>query len=597
MLANEKVIVFNDQEMHMETIEKYFDSKDKKRIIIEEEIYVPAFDPGDCRMKLYKVDALIKHPCDTDCYEVSLRYGRKVKVTGDHSVFTKGTDSKPVAIPVRNLKIGDYVAMPSKLPAVERDFVEFSIAGALIKHCKEKTLWDYLIISPELKTIITNRREEINGLLLNSGRFNAERMRNGIVCSSNKYKHASSLPLWVIKKLDIKIPKDAKIRSYTAGSHIITTNNIKITNDILWLIGFYLAEGCSYYKKGKSYFLTFCSDQRFLDKAEKILIDNFGVHVIKVPHSKNRGPAIFIHSKVLHFIFEKIFNVLGAKGFPVWVFQLPLPRLKYVLEGFKDGDGTHSGKKVGKELCFETVSKKMVDDLTFLLLRFGIVASVGKYSTTFKKKYGLRKFPFYRVTICEISTFNILKWDKGVRQRLNSAYSGDLVWSKVKSIRKCKPTRYVYDFSVPNAENFIAGNGICCHNTYGPRMRKQDGRAIPNFISQAQKNEPITVYGKGDQTRSFCYVSDLIEGIYLLSQSDIHDPVNIGNPVELKIIDMAKKIIKMTGSKSKITHNPLPQDDPKVRQPDITKAKNLLNWKPKVGLEEGLKETIEWFNR
>ncbi|MBU3911695.1 MAG: SDR family oxidoreductase [Candidatus Omnitrophica bacterium] len=132
-------------------------------------------------------------------------------------------------------------------------------------------------------------------------------------------------------------------------------------------------------------------------------------------------------------------------------------------------------------------------------------------------------------------------------------------------------------------------------NTYGPRIRKQDGRAIPNFISQALKNEPITVYGKGDQTRSFCYVSDLIEGIFLLSQSDIHDPVNIGNPVELKIIDMAKKIIKMTGSKSKIIHNPLPQDDPKVRQPDITKAKKLLNWNPKIDLEQGLKETIEWF--
>ena len=132
-------------------------------------------------------------------------------------------------------------------------------------------------------------------------------------------------------------------------------------------------------------------------------------------------------------------------------------------------------------------------------------------------------------------------------------------------------------------------------NTYGPRIRKQDGRAIPNFISQALKNEPITVYGQGDQTRSFCYVSDLIEGIFLLSQSDIHDPVNIGNPVELKIIDMAKKIIKMTGSKSKIIHNPLPQDDPKVRQPDITKAKKLLNWTPKIDLEQGLKETIEWF--
>jgi dTDP-glucose 4,6-dehydratase len=132
-------------------------------------------------------------------------------------------------------------------------------------------------------------------------------------------------------------------------------------------------------------------------------------------------------------------------------------------------------------------------------------------------------------------------------------------------------------------------------NTYGSRMRKKDGRAIPNFISQALKNEPITVYGKGTQTRSFCFVSDLIEGIYLLSQSDIHDPVNLGNPVELRIIDLAKRIIRFTKSKSRIIYTGLPKDDPKVRQPDIKQAKKLLNWKPRVKLEEGLEETIKWF--
>jgi len=132
-------------------------------------------------------------------------------------------------------------------------------------------------------------------------------------------------------------------------------------------------------------------------------------------------------------------------------------------------------------------------------------------------------------------------------------------------------------------------------NSFGPRMRKNDGRVIPNFITQALKNEPITVYGKGGQTRSLCFVSDLIEGIFLLSQSDIHDPVNIGNPHELKIIDLAKLIIKLTGSKSKIVYTPLPIDDPRVRQPDIAKAMKFLNWSPKVELEKGLKETIEWF--
>lgn len=132
-------------------------------------------------------------------------------------------------------------------------------------------------------------------------------------------------------------------------------------------------------------------------------------------------------------------------------------------------------------------------------------------------------------------------------------------------------------------------------NTFGTRMRKNDGRVIPNFITQALKNEPITVYGKGNQTRSLCFVTDLIEGIFRLSQSDIHDPVNIGNPHELKIIDLAKLIIRLTASKSKIVYNSLPIDDPKLRQPDITRAGKLLNWSPKVDLEKGLKETIAWF--
>ncbi|MDP8230746.1 MAG: SDR family oxidoreductase [Candidatus Gorgyraea atricola] len=168
----------------------------------------------------------------------------------------------------------------------------------------------------------------------------------------------------------------------------------------------------------------------------------------------------------------------------------------------------------------------------------------------------------------------------------------------------CIGPRGVYDEAKRFAEAITMAyhktHGLDTHivrifNTYGPRMRKKDGRAIPNFISQALKNEPITVYGKGSQTRSFCFASDLIEGIYLLSQSDIHDPVNIGNPVELSIIDLAKKIIKLTRSKSKIIHKDLPEDDPKVRQPDITRATKLLKWKPKIKLEKGLKETIEWF--
>jgi dTDP-glucose 4,6-dehydratase len=134
-------------------------------------------------------------------------------------------------------------------------------------------------------------------------------------------------------------------------------------------------------------------------------------------------------------------------------------------------------------------------------------------------------------------------------------------------------------------------------NTYGPKMRKADGRAIPNFINQALRGEDITVYGKGNQTRSFCYMTDLIDGIYRLAMSDIHTPVNIGNPTEISVLECAKTIIRMTGSKSKIAYKDLPEDDPKVRRPDITQARQKLGWEPKVPLEEGLVKTIEWFEK
>ena len=134
-------------------------------------------------------------------------------------------------------------------------------------------------------------------------------------------------------------------------------------------------------------------------------------------------------------------------------------------------------------------------------------------------------------------------------------------------------------------------------NTYGPRMRKKDGRAVPNFITQALKNRPITVYGRGNQTRSLCYVADLVRGIDKLLHSKIETPVNIGNPQELTILEIAKTIRRMTGSKSPILFKPLPVDDPHVRRPDITLARRELKWSPQVPLDEGLKRTIEYFRQ
>jgi dTDP-glucose 4,6-dehydratase len=134
-------------------------------------------------------------------------------------------------------------------------------------------------------------------------------------------------------------------------------------------------------------------------------------------------------------------------------------------------------------------------------------------------------------------------------------------------------------------------------NTYGPRLQLNDGRVVSNFMKQALRGEPLTVYGTGSQTRSFCYVSDEIDGFIRLSKSSEHLPVNIGNPNEFTILECAQHVLKVTGSKSKIAYQPLPQDDPKQRQPDITKARTLLGWEPKIQLEEGLRLSLDYFKK
>jgi dTDP-glucose 4,6-dehydratase len=166
--------------------------------------------------------------------------------------------------------------------------------------------------------------------------------------------------------------------------------------------------------------------------------------------------------------------------------------------------------------------------------------------------------------------------------------------------------RGVYDEAKRYAEAMAMAyhryHGVDTHivrifNTYGPRMRLNDGRALPNFVYQALRGQPITVYGDGKQTRSFCYVSDLIEGIYRLMNSDEHEPVNIGNPQEITILEFAERVRALLGSEVPIVFRPLPQDDPKQRCPDISKAKRLLGWEPKVNLNEGLKLTLDFFRQ
>jgi dTDP-glucose 4,6-dehydratase len=173
-------------------------------------------------------------------------------------------------------------------------------------------------------------------------------------------------------------------------------------------------------------------------------------------------------------------------------------------------------------------------------------------------------------------------------------------WGNVNSIgpRGCydEAKRFAEAMTMAyHREHGIATRIVRIFNTYGPRMRLHDGRVVPSFVSQALRNKPVTVFGQGRQTRSFCYVSDLIEGIYRLMMSRYELPMNIGNPSELTVLEFARQIIRATGSRSKIVFKPLPEDDPKQRQPDISRAIKILRWSPRVPLDRGLKATIAYF--
>jgi len=219
------------------------------------------------------------------------------------------------------------------------------------------------------------------------------------------------------------------------------------------------------------------------------------------------------------------------------------------------------------------------------------------------------KYPIQTLKVGSIGTHNALglalaKKAKYLLASTSEVYGDPLVspqkedyWGNVNPIGP----RGVYDEAKRFAESMTMAyhryHGVDTKiarifNTYGPRMRRNDGRAVPNFIEQALNGEPITVYGDGSQTRSFCYISDLIDGLTRLLDSKMNDPVNLGNPEELSVLQLANEIIKLTGSKSKIVYEPLPQDDPKVRRPDISRAQKELNWRPRVSLLEGLKKTI-----
>jgi dTDP-glucose 4,6-dehydratase len=307
-----------------------------------------------------------------------------------------------------------------------------------------------------------------------------------------------------------------------------------------------------------------------------------------MPRALVTGAAGFIGSHLSEYLLDQGFSVVG-------------------MDNLVTGDVENVQHLAGRDFVLvkhDVTSYITLDGPLDFLFHFASPASPIDYL----------KLPIQTLKVGSLGTHNALGLAKAKQARFllastSEVYGDPLVhpqredyWGNVNPIGP----RGVYD----EAKRFAEAMTMAYHrthgvqtrivrifNTQGPRMRIEDGRAVPAFMGQALRGEDVTVFGDGSQTRSLCYVSDLVEGVYRLALSDEVFPVNIGNPQEISILQLAEKIVAMTGSKSRIVRRPLPEDDPKVRQPDITRARTILGWEPKVPLDEGLRRTLEYFQR
>jgi UDP-glucuronate decarboxylase len=550
---------------------------------------VPSFDDGG-RMLAAEPTGFIGHPTDERCYEVRTRYGRSIRVTGHHSVFVEGDGGEPTPKPVEDLSKSDRVAIAGRLDVPERDRTSVSMLEVW-RHA-ELDPWDLLVEAPGLGERAWEHRRDLFGLLVSDRRGAGPNWRNGAWTKIIRMRRNSRVPLPCLRRIEEPAPDGALVREGVAGGGAALPAHIELTDGILWLLGLWVAEG-SWHKSARDAYITISADQGLLARASAVIERELGLHVVHAPASDARSAAIFVHSRLLLRLLAFLGFDGGRKRIPGWVLGLPLSRLKWFIEGYREGDGVHSGANVGVRHCFTTVHDGLKDDLVVALARFGLVPSVGRYETTWRPTSGDKRFPFWMLTVTNATPWSPLAWDRGVTQRLNARRTGDLVWAAVREVVEVPATELVYDFSVPGHENFWAGTGVMAKNTYGARMRPHDGRAIPTFLRQALTNRPITVFGDGKQTRSFCFVDDLIRGMIALAESGLHDPVNIGNPDEFTLLELAEAVLEVTGASSEIVFEALPTDDPKQRRPDISKATELLGWKPTTALREGLQRTIE----
>lgn len=592
ILADEQVLYDDGRELRREPVHELARRRQGGVDLVGYQ--VPAFGT-EGRIESSTTTALVGHPTSAPCFRVSTGYGRSLRVTGDHSLFVEGEDGRPVARPVSQLLVGQRVAIAGRVDVPERDRTEVRLSRVWREAGGDP--WGVVVRSPGFGAVVWEHRAELIELLSSRRGATTGPVRQSTWGEIVNHRQRNQLPLGALQRLGIPIPDDATIRLRTAGRAAELPERIPVTDELLWLLGLYVAEG-GRYQGPKSDFLHFSADPQLLGRAAKVIERDLGLHVVRGRASAARAPSIFVHGKLLLLLMDALGFSPGSKRIPGWVLGLPLARLKWFIEGYREGDGVHSRAKFAEGIRheFSTISEYLKDDLVVAFARFGLVPSVG-HETTFRQKTGDRRYPFWRLTLCHVDPWSPLEWDRGVAQVLQARRFGDLVWAPVTSIDEVPSTPLVYDFCVPGRENFWAGTGVMAHNTYGPSMRVADGRAVPAFFAAALRGEPLPVQGDGLQTRSLCYVDDLVEGILRLQLSDTVGPVNIGNPQEVTILQLAEAVQEAVQRWPGVEFHPRVEDDPMVRRPDTRLAESALGWTATVDLAEGLRRTAPWFRQ
>ena len=558
ILEGEPVLILNGDKLHSLPVQE-----------AERAVGLPCFVNMEATSA--KPDAFLKHPYIGDAFTLETALGKRVRVTGDHSAFI--WEGKPVAKEARLLRKGEYIVAPGYLNIPTRDRKRISLVNVL--RDTGENLRDYL-------TPMTKKHTKYG-------------WRNNVSKYSScvNYREKKVLPL------DLAIKWHDHYSSIRpSGGHVWYPVRIELSNDVLWLLGFLTAEGCIH-QYASDYVVSWTSNDVFVRRAVKIIRD-LGMACSYYPPSAGKPPLGTASNKILYLILQYV--GVNSNGISPWILSLPQKRLKHFLSGYWDGDC----RKYEEGFCATTKSPQLARDLSVALLRFGLVSSTRQYLSWIPKKDRNKKYPFYRVNAYGIDG-DPRHWKDRVVQRTNrnrdTVRQGDFVLLKLKSITPYQYAGMVYDFSVPGAQNFIAGDLLYCHNTYGRALVRNPHFVVERAITQALQEGKIQLHDP-EPWRDFMFRTDHCSAYIAVIENwpaSVGQVFNICTGGAWQIKEMAETVAKIvysqTGRKVEVEFSRQPDRPLDILrlQGSNEKICKALGWKPHYSLQEGLEQAIfEW---